>query len=59
MMINGTTIRMPRHELETLHELAERQLAKLTPGSRQHRQLENAFLSLTDALCATFNLKEY
>ncbi len=52
MMINGVTIRMPRHELVTLLNIAQRQLEKLTPGSRKHREVENAVLSLIDALGA-------
>lgn len=56
-MINPVTIKMPRHELETLLELAKRQLTRLEEGGPRYRQVENAFLSLTDALNAHANAK--
>lgn len=49
---------MPRHELELLFDVAQRRLASLKRGHLAHRRLENAMLSLDDALNADERRRE-
>jgi hypothetical protein len=53
MLINPVSIRVSRHHLELLTDLAASRAAKLSPNSQQAASLYNAIDAIRDAIAAT------